>query len=82
MSSSGHVRSVQRRLDRHLLGAASCLEVIPSDGPIGAEIRGVDLGAVLDAEIVRGIHDAWSEHLVLIFRGQSLSIEQHLAFAA
>ena len=40
---------------------------------IGAEIGGVDLSRPLDAEALREIKDAWHEHTVLLFRGQSLS---------
>ncbi|HEX6267263.1 MAG TPA: TauD/TfdA family dioxygenase [Burkholderiales bacterium] len=47
---------------------------------LGAEVGGVDLRAV-DAAALAQIRDAWSEHLVLRFRGQVLSDPQLLAFS-
>lgn len=41
-------------------------------GPLGAEIGGVDVSRPLDAEVLRQIADAWLQHLVLVFRRQSL----------
>lgn len=75
-------RSAQARTDVENMGAADKLDVVPVDGPIGAEVRGLDLSRPLDAETVRGINDAWSQHLILVFRGQDLTIAQHLAFTA
>jgi len=47
---------------------------------IGAEVRGVDLSRPLDAASRTRIHDLWMQHLVLVFPGQSISDEQHIAF--
>ena len=47
---------------------------------IGAEIRGVDLSSLISDEMVDAIHDAWMEHLLLIFPGQDISDEAHIAF--
>jgi len=49
------------------------LEVVPLTKHIGAEIRGIDLRDTLDAETVRAVHQAWLDHLVLVFRGQQFS---------
>src|SRR3954451_23455431 len=49
---------------------------------IGAEIGGVDLCRPLDAETLRQIKDAWHEHSVLLFRGQSLSEDDQRRFAS
>ena len=49
---------------------------------IGAEIGGVDLCRPLDAETLRQIKDAWREHTVLLFRGQSLSEDDQRRFAS
>lgn len=46
---------------------------------LGAEISGVDLTKPLDNEIVEQLIAAWSEHLVLRFRGQRLSDPELLA---
>ncbi len=59
--------------------AYSRIQVKPLTPTIGAEISGVDLGN-LDDETFQEIHDAWMEHLVLFFRDQELTPEQHLAF--
>ena len=56
------------------------IEVKPIAGALGAEISGVDLGA-LEAETFAEIHAAWLEHLVLFFRNQSLAPPQQIAFA-
>jgi taurine dioxygenase len=47
---------------------------------LGAEITGVDIGKPADDTIFSEIHAAFLEHCVLLFRGQSLTQEQHLAF--
>jgi len=83
-------RSRQARIDTAAFNAAERLAsgstcgfaVVPWNGPIGAEVRGLDLTQPLSAAELLALADAWSEHLVLVFRAQSLSIEQHLAFAA
>jgi taurine dioxygenase len=75
-------RSSQARTDIDLIGCAEQLDVVPNSQPLGAQIRGLDLARPLSAESIKGIRDAWSEHLVLLIRGQHLSIGQHLAFAA
>jgi taurine dioxygenase len=47
---------------------------------IGAEIRGIDLGRVND-DTFRQIHDAWFEHLLLVFPEQNVTDEEQIAFA-
>jgi alpha-ketoglutarate-dependent taurine dioxygenase len=47
---------------------------------IGAEVRGVDFRLPLTQETFREVHDAWMEHLVLIFPEQHISDEEHVAF--
>jgi len=51
------------------------LDVVPLTRHIGAEIRGIDLRDRLDPETVRAIHQAWLDHIVLVFRGQNFSQE-------
>jgi taurine dioxygenase len=46
----------------------------------GAELSGVDLAAPLDDGILDGIRAAFHTHGVLLFRGQVLTPEQHIAF--
>jgi len=54
---------------------------IPLAGALGAEIHGVDLAKPLDRQTVSGLRQALLDHLVLVFRGQSITPAQHLAFA-
>ncbi len=47
---------------------------------IGAEVRGLDLSRPLDPSTRARIHDLWMKHLVLVFPGQTITDEQHIAF--
>ncbi len=49
-------------------------------GALGAEISGVDLSQPLDDGVIAEIRRALIEHLVIFFRDQHLTPEQHLAF--
>jgi len=57
------------------------LTITPFDAPIGAEVTGIDLRNTLDKSTVDEIYQAWLDHLILIFRDQSLSKDQQVAFA-
>src|SRR3979490_3133368 len=52
--------------------AKSRLEVVPLTRHIGAELRGIDLRQKPDEETIRAIYQAWLDHLVIIFPGQTL----------
>ena len=55
------------------------LTVRPLAGALGAEVRGVRLGAMDDAEW-KAVRETWLEHLVLFFPGQSLErTTEHVA---
>jgi alpha-ketoglutarate-dependent taurine dioxygenase len=54
------------------------LEVVPLSKHIGAEIRGLDLRDRPDDAAIRAIYQAWLDHLVIVFPGQSLSQEDLL----
>ena len=56
------------------------IEVKPTGAALGAEISGVDL-AKIGEEDFRDIRRAWVDHLVLLFRGQTLDDEQLIAFS-
>jgi taurine dioxygenase len=58
------------------------IEVTPLAEACGAEIKGVDLTEPLSERTVRAIKDAWGRHLVLVFRGQTLTQDQQLRFAS
>jgi taurine dioxygenase len=55
------------------------MEVIPN-GSIGAEVREVDLARAIPAEI-NAIKQAWYRHDVLVFRRQTLTDDDLLAFS-
>jgi len=55
------------------------IEVTPT-GPVGAEVRGVDLAALAGREI-DAIKEAWYRHDVLVFRNQRLTDDDLLAFS-
>ena len=58
------------------------IEICPLTGVIGAEIHGVDLSQPLPPDTRDAIQQALLDHLVIFFRGQQLSDEQHRDFAA
>jgi len=58
------------------------ITVTPLSPACGAEISGVDLTRPLAKSVVDAIKDAWGQHLVLVFRGQSLTQEDQLRFAS
>ena len=58
------------------------LTIIPISGALGAEISGVDLSADIRDETFAQIEQAFLDHHVIFFRGQSgLTPDQHKAFA-
>jgi taurine dioxygenase len=62
------------------LTTGSAITVHPSDRPLGAEIRGVDLRTITAADFI-AIQQAWRDHSVLLFRGQSLTDDDLIAFS-
>jgi taurine dioxygenase len=58
------------------------ITVTPLSPACGAEISGVDLTHDLSDAEFAAIKAAWDRHLVLVFRGQELSQEHQLRFAA
>lgn len=61
---------------------AEKIKITPLSPACGAEITGVDLTQDLSDETVAAIRRAWNEHIVLVFRGQTLTEEQQLRFAS
>ena len=57
------------------------MDIRPLTGALGAEIFGADLAAPLDDRAIVEIRAALLEHLVIVFRDQRLTPEQHAAFA-
>lgn len=68
---------------KHLAAAGEPYETITVDRltpVIGAEICGVDLARPLGNRTIDELHRALAENLVIFFRDQHLTPEQHLAF--
>jgi len=57
------------------------MRITPLGNNLGAEIGGVDLTTITDADFDR-IYQAWLDHLVLRVRGQNLTDEAFQAFSA
>jgi taurine dioxygenase len=57
----------------------AALEIVPTGAAVGAEARGIDLSLPLPADVVKALQDAWSKHLVLLFRDQEMTPEQYLS---
>jgi taurine dioxygenase len=57
------------------------ITVTPLSAALGAEVKGLDLSRPLDKTIYRQINDALLNHLILLFRGQNITPEQHIGFS-
>ena len=55
------------------------MDIQPSDATLGAIVRDVDLASIDDSDFA-AIEDAWHRFAVLVFPGQHLNDEHHLAF--
>ena len=58
----------------------TALDVRPLTPTIGAEIFGVDLGGEISNQQYDAIHEALMRHVVIFFRDQKMTPEQHKAF--
>jgi taurine dioxygenase len=56
------------------------IRVTPTGAALGAQVDGVDLKIVDDASFA-AIHRAWLDHLVLLFRNQTLGDQEMIAFS-
>jgi taurine dioxygenase len=66
--------------DKHHEVANDVIEVVPTGGALGAEIRGVDLTS-LDDRRFTALKHAWHRHQVILIRGQSLRDQDLIAFS-
>lgn len=57
------------------------IEIRPLSPALGAEIRGLDLGREVDDATFATIEQAWRDHLVLLFRDQTLNEDDQVRFA-
>jgi taurine dioxygenase len=56
--------------------------IVPMDAPMAAEVTGLDLRRPLGRDARDALEAALLEHVLLLFRGQSLSEQEQLAFCA
>ena len=56
------------------------MDIVPTGGPLGAEVRHIDLRVPLTPDGAGAIREAILTHLVLFFRGQSLTEEEQVRF--
>lgn len=56
------------------------MQVTPITPNIGAEIAGIDLAGPLEASVVSDLRTLFVEHMVLVFRDQQLTRDQHKVF--
>jgi taurine dioxygenase len=56
------------------------IKVQPVAGNIGAEIHGVDLRTTLSESVIAELRQALLQYLVIFFRDQDITPEQHIAF--
>src|SRR5215475_3248051 len=61
---------------------SAALRVVPTGGPLGADIEGVDLAREIDEGVFTAILAAWAQRLVLRFRGQQLDENRLMAFSS
>ncbi|AZZ77301.1 MULTISPECIES: TauD/TfdA dioxygenase family protein [Pseudomonas] len=57
------------------------LELVPVTEFIGTEVRGIDVNARLSDDTIEALYNAWISSTILLFRGQSMSPDQQLAFS-
>ncbi|MFP6706746.1 MAG: TauD/TfdA family dioxygenase [Alphaproteobacteria bacterium] len=58
------------------------MQINPINDAIGARVDGIDLAAGFDDATFAAMHQAWLDHCVLLFRGQTLTPKQLTAFSA
>jgi alpha-ketoglutarate-dependent 2,4-dichlorophenoxyacetate dioxygenase len=58
------------------------IAIFPVTPRFAAEIGDIDLAQPLDAETLQAVRDAFATYAVLVFPAQTLTSEQHLAFAS
>jgi taurine dioxygenase len=57
-------------------------EIIPTGGPLGAEVRGVDFSQPVGPRASAALNEAWAAYQVLLFRDQIISDAQHISASA
>lgn len=60
---------------------AARIAITPTGGALGAIVTGVDASRPVEAEVILQLKQAWRDRHLLIFKNQTLTEEQLLAFA-
>ena len=60
--------------------AHDMINVVPTGAVLGAEVRGIDLKSLHDAQFA-AFKRAWHQHEVLLVRGQTLSDQDLVSFS-
>ena len=63
------------------LTSYNSITVTPLSAALGAEVKGLDLSRPIDETVYRQIKDALLNHLILLFRDQDITPDQHIAFS-
>jgi taurine dioxygenase len=63
------------------MSTATHIKTVPVAGALGVEISGVNLAEDLNDSVISEIRQALLDHLVIFFRDQELTPEEHLRFA-
>ena len=74
------LEEMQRSRINGLIGEVRTMQIIPSGGALGAEIRGLDISQALDDDTVQAIRQALLDYCVVYFRDQDLSEEDQIRF--
>lgn len=64
------------------INSASQLQVVPTGGALGAEIRGLDLSHPLPQDTVQCLRQALLDHCVIFFRHQQISESDQVRFTS
>src|SRR5689334_5461343 len=80
MRWSSRPRSLRRASARSRKNNVS-IQIRRLSHALGAEVTGVDIREPLSDAAFKAVNDVFLEHGVLLFRGQALTREQHLAFS-
>jgi taurine dioxygenase len=72
-------QTVQSRGPAGSVNTLAGLRIIPTGAALGAEIQGVDFSAPVPDEVKDQLRHAWADHLVLLWRGQTINDDQLLA---
>lgn len=81
MASITSAARVQTPRDASSPVQRSGVRIAPFDGPLGAEVIGLNLSQPLDADAFARLHRAHLDHHVLVFRDQRISPAQQVEFS-